>query len=100
MTYTITAYVPTIHQLNTIRSFHLPVTQFVDGSFCAEETFMTEQEAKQHLCRVAAEYYDDPYEYEQAVLDIQRYGYLKIETIYANIEANGEVLELLTNLTP
>ena len=82
----------------TLRSFGLPVTNDICGAFHAEGIFDSEREAKQYLCKVAYDYFDDPYQYELACLDVEKYGCLKIETIYATIEAEGEIIELLTKL--
>jgi|APGre2960657404_1045060.scaffolds.fasta_scaffold290827_2 hypothetical protein len=81
----ITAIVPTVYQLNSIRALRLPVNRNLDGSYSINVPFNTKKEAQKHLRDVAMRYADNIGELRRMISEIKK-GYLTIDAVTANIK--------------
>lgn len=81
----ITAIVPTVYQLNSIRALRLPVNRNDDGSYSIDVPFSTKKEAQKHLRDVAMRHADNIGELRRMISEIKK-GYLTIDAVTANIK--------------
>ena len=83
----VTAKAPTVYQTNSLRRFGMAIKEMGNGSFLSEETFDSEEEAKDYLVKRAEMHYD---EFEGQVNEhlstIENNGYLEIDAVTARIE--------------
>lgn len=86
-TFKITATAPTAYQHNSLRHFGMDIKKNGNGSFSSEQTFESEDEAKNYLITRAEMYYDE-YEgqVDEYIESIQNHGSLEIDAVIAHIE--------------
>ncbi len=88
-TFKVVAIAPTSYQFSSMLSFGTPYRKS-GGRFIAEQEFDTEEEAKDYLRDRADMYYDDEQGLNNALYEINKYGFLTLDAVTASIERNEE----------
>ena len=79
--YLIVAHAPTAYQYGSLRAFRMQIKPVFGGSFSAEESFFTKDDAKNYLIELARDYYEDELEYERALEIIENHNQLKLDAV-------------------
>lgn len=89
MKYQVKATAPTTYQLQSVRLFGSPIKSNMDGSHTFKsEIFDTEQEAKDYLIERAELFFENDYQLQEAIDEINEYGSLSMDA------ASGGVYEV------
>lgn len=81
----ITAKVPTVYQLNSINRFGMNVKKLGNGSFYADESFVSKEEAIAYLEKRAEMYADTEQELDELLSEIKQYEQLTLDACTAEI---------------
>jgi len=85
--YRITAKVPTVYQLSSLRTFGMEVINLPTGAYYSEQDFDTIEEARQYMIDRATHYYDwDEEALESAIDGIINHSMLTMDACTGRID--------------